>query len=81
MAAVISTVPSTRPEPVSWMASHVSAKKWNWSPSTLTVSPAKSSRKSRTRNGRRSAGPVSSAALVAGASGAPMAGERSLIPG
>ena len=42
-----STVPSARPEPVSWSASQVSATKWNWSPRTLIVSPVKRSRKSR----------------------------------
>ncbi len=44
MAAVMRTVPSARPEPVSCSASQASATKWNWSPSTLIVSPANTSR-------------------------------------
>ena len=44
MAAVMRTVPSASPDPVIWSASQASATKWNWSPSTLIVSPAKTSR-------------------------------------
>ncbi len=61
-AAVMSTVPSATPEPVSWSVNQARATKWKWSPTTEIVSPPKRSRKSRSRRGRSSAGPRSSMA-------------------
>ena len=58
MAAAIRTVPSARPDPVSCSASQASAMKWNWSPISEMLSPAKMSRKSCNRSGSSMAGPL-----------------------
>ncbi len=65
--AASSTVPSASPEPVTWSTSQASATKWNWSPSSETVSPDQSSRKSRTASGCHSGSERTRPSAVAGA--------------
>ena len=54
MAAATRIAPSAKPEPVSPRTSHDRATMWNWSPSSDTLSPIQTNRKSRIASGATS---------------------------